>query len=235
MKVGFAFLVTKEFHNREHLKNFFDSLDCDIEICVHSKKNARFNLPFPVDYIKSIKTGWGQPSLVKASILLFEHLFDKGCDIVYLMSGDMIPLKRCKKFITRNRKTTFHAPPPIHNDKPHNSTIKWNRNQYKGTSLQFKDEIAFNKFTKQNMFFCISSDDFNNIEPDFSFFQRTFAIDEWFWINTMIYHGMKFQTNINYIYCNPKLYETQALFFDEIPEGVNNKFLFMRKIHLDAN
>lgn len=230
-KVGFAFLVKRRFHNKNYLKTFFGSLNCDYEICVHSKSDMKFDLPFDVDYIPSIKTRWATPSLVVATSMLFDHLFNKGCTIVYLMSGDMIPLRKCKKYVERNRETTFQIQPK---HKVPVSIKRYRIQQYNRTTPEFKLKVSKRNFAKQAMFFCMKKSDFYKIPVDLELFNDVHAVDEWFWVNSMKMYNLKYKKHDQYLYCNTSKFKTQALDFMEPPAPeIDDNFLFLRKINLE--
>lgn len=236
MRIGLAFLVRDKIYNLEIIKKFISQLDHEVLISIHSKQN--FRSPFDkANFIKPIKTEWGTSSLVIATNLLFQDLFSKNCDVVYLMSGDMIPLDPCVQFVNNNSKTHIKLQDMSQaSDKLKSATYgKYDRI----CSEDFKNKVHRSSFVKQNMFFCISKNDFLRLNFDAKIEDDLFpcianplsrrCLDEFFWANTMIYKNINFTNNPKYIYCNSKSVRTQASNFKKIPQDADG-FLFLRKI-----
>jgi len=242
-KVGFAFLLYEKLHNQLILKQFFDKLKnqhgCDIHAVAHTKNNAKFDCVFDIDFIDSIETSWCDPSCVKASIMLFEKLFEQGCEVVYLMSDGMIPLDNCAEFIAKNNTTTFKLQT---NDfeKLNTEQIAHRICNWAWTSDEVRRMLPYNRFDKQVMFFCITSYDFekcrgwfDQIRPSHKENLQYSVMDEYFWVNAMKLSGLSYQNNYKYIYMNSDQSKTQSETFKKIPDDVYKNFMFLRKIYLD--
>ena len=242
-KVGFAFLLYDQLHNQPILNDLFIDLTrkhgCDVRCVAHTKRNARFKCTFNIEYIDSIDTDWSGPSLVKACDIMFQFLFDQGCDIVYLMSDGMIPLQHTAKFIASNDKTTFKLQT---NDfeKLNTEQIAHRICNWAWTSDEVRRMLPYNRFDKQVMFFCITSYDFekcrgwfDQISPSHKENLQYSVMDEYFWVNAMKLSGLSYQNNHKYIYVNNDQSKTQSETFKKIPDDVYKNFMFLRKIYLD--
>ena len=239
MKVGFAFLTYKLIYNKKTWKNFFDKIDYDFEVSIHAKRKPKNKLPFKANYIKKTPTEWGKPGLVRATFFLLTDLFSRGCDVVYFVSGDTIPLPKCVDFVNKNTESNFHL-------QPKSCKQKFRLKKFKQTSLEFQNKVEEKEFRKQNMFFCISRQNFldlnrkigNEIDKYnfYKFKEKLFPefgklLDEYFWVNLFKYYNIPFITNNRYIYCNSSNGKrTQAQSFNHIPEKAKNEFIFMRKV-----
>lgn len=255
-KVGFAFLSRVDFANKKYYGDFFENLNCNFKVAIHSKDNARFELPFDCHFINSIDTQWGHISLIEATILLFENLFhEHNCDIVYLLSDDTLPLKKSKNFIYNNISTTFTGFTlkklrKLSEINKHSVNFERFEFNYKKTSKKFKEKISLDDFIKQNMFFCISKNDFLDLGVSCnSFIEDTKCwrarwncgenksplgdiqiYDEWFWVNMMQFKDLDFSLNENFITCDFNWpYRTQAVIQQSLPQHINDKYIFARK------
>lgn len=242
-KIGFAFILYEKLHNQLILKQFFDKLknqhDCDVHAIAHTKNNARFDCIFDIDFIDSIETGWCDPSCVKASIMLFEKLFEQGCDIVYLMSDGMIPLDSCVEFIASNNTTTFKLQTRDFN-KLNNAQITHRICNWSWTDSTIRELILPWKFDKQVMFFCITPNDFEQCRGWFNHFkpyhkerQKFSCMDEYFWVNAMNVCGLSYNNINEYICVNKDDIKTQSETFEEVPPHVKKSYMFIRKIYTD--
>lgn len=242
-KIGFAFLLYDRLHNQSILNNLFNDLiskhGCDVRCVAHTKDNVRFNCAFNMEYIDSIDTGWCEPSCVKACDMMFEFLFKQGCDVVYLMSDGMIPLQHTAKFIANNNRTTFRL--QTSNFEELNMTQIVHRVcNWAWASNEVRHAIAYNRFDKQVMFFCMTSSDFkkcrvwfDRVRPPHKERQKFSCMDEYFWVNAMNLSGLSYHTSDKYIYVNDDQTKTQSQTFDKIPDGVYENFMFLRKIYLE--
>ena len=95
-KLGFCFLIYKGLSQQALWHDFFYKANpSKFGIYCHSKypkktDNCKFLKNYLID--DHIKTSWGSPSLVEATINLFKSAIDDGCDYVILLSGSCIPI-----------------------------------------------------------------------------------------------------------------------------------------------
>ena len=236
MKIGFGFMVYNSIDNASRLNAFFNSIKHKTIISVHAKERVQNKLPFPVNYINAIPTKWGDSSLVVATNLLFHDLFDRGCDVVYLMSGDTIPLKRSISFVNDNKHTNIKI-----QKNPTEWQAKFNSDKYNDlTTAKFKSKISKLEWVKQNMFFCISKKDFYKLKTPkilksdiFAGFnddhgKRETLHDEYYWANALEYSNIDYINNEKYIYCNENIAMTKAQKFPNIPKE-SSEYIFLRK------
>lgn len=238
MKIGFGYLVYNEIMNVAHLNKFFNSIKHQVRISIHAKEVMQKQLPFMVNYIETIPTTRRHSSLVAATNLLFHDLFDSGCDVVYMMSSDMIPLKQSISFVNNNKYTNIH----IQKD-PTTSQAKYNLTKYKSlTTTKFKSKISESEWVKQNMFFCMSKKDFYKLKTP-SILKSDIFIgfndgyedhvdlhDEYYWANALRYNNIDYINNEKYIYCNVDPTKTQSQRFYNIPKEAS-KYIFLRKYY----
>lgn len=236
MKIGFAFMIKYKIDNASHFNAFFNSIRHETIISAHAKDRAQNKLPFPVNYINTIPTEWGHSSLVVATNLLFHDLFDRGCDVVYLLSGDTIPLKRSISFVNDNKHTNIKI-----QKNPTEWQAKFNSAKYNNlTTAKFKSKISELEWVKQNMFFCISKKDFYKLKTPkilksdiFVGFnddhgERETLHDEYYWANALEYNNIDYINNEKYIYCNIDPSKTQSQSFSSIPKE-SSEYIFLRK------
>jgi len=251
MKIGFAFLVYRDIHNQQVWRKLFDGLlanDHTILSSCHAKEEFELPLLPEVSFVKSIRTKWSAPSLIEAQFLLFADLFEKGADIVYLCSGDMLPLPRSKGFISFNEETTFCVQDKF-NLEGYSDSVEYDQSvAYSGVNqnkwnydifVRNGFEIAWKDFEKQAMFFAISKNDFKVFAAkafEENFFNRLIRLvpmDEYFWINLFILLKISFRSMPNYLFCHKKTnLETQAQNFRlcMINDEMKDKYMFLRKI-----
>jgi len=247
MKIGFGFMVYNKIHNVSHLDAFFNSIKHETIISVHAKGRVQNKLPFPINCINTIPTEWGHSSLVVATNLLFHDLFDKGCDVVYIMSGDMLPLRRSISFVNNNKHTNIKI-----QKNPTTSQAKFNSSKYNSiTTAKFKSKISEVEWVKQNMFFCISKEDFYKLKTpeilksdifvgfnddyakkylphDKNECVKYFLHDEYYWANALKYNSIDYIDNEQFIYCNIDQTRTAAQVFSNIPKE-SSEYIFLRK------
>jgi len=249
MKIGFAFLTYNKIFNEKvwlTLSSELKKHGHEILFSSHSKRPLETSLP--LNAIPTIYTRWGDKSLVQASFLLFFDLFNRGADIVYLFSGDMLPLSRSKGFISFNQESTFCIQNKqglkAHYDQKYYDKRKpfvginqnlWNLRMFneKGFIINSKD------FHKQAMFFCINAQDFRQIYSHctkteaYKKLQQLAPMDEYFWVNLFVYFKIDFRPLANYLYCHKNNnIDTQAQNFrmSFLKEDVLSRFLFLRKL-----
>jgi len=251
VKIGFAFLIYRNIHNQHVWKKLFKELEelgNEVLLACHSKEDFDSDLLEDLEFTDRVDTRWAAPSLVKAEILLFSNLFSRGAEIVYLISGDTLPLPRSKGFIAFNEETTF-ALQDKHELDDYSDHFEYDQqnlfvgvNQNKWNHLVFLAngiESKFANFEKQQMFFCINKEDFDFIyeicikENYFEKLSGLAPMDEYFWVNLFLKHGINFRNFPDYLYSHKKnCIETQAQNFRllMVTEKVKNKYLFMRKV-----
>ena len=237
MKIGFAFLCRDKILNQDLWSYFFNSLNVDYEIFIHSKKEIKTSFKKNKERkLDSIPTKWADISLVHASNFLFQTSFNNSCDITYLLSGDSIPTKRSASFCNTNTFTTFKL-----QNVQYSRQKKFNEKQYNNLSRQAKFFIKKGNWKKQHMFFCINRADFSLIKRfkaigllSIDNFSKLKAPDEWFWINTLNTFRSDFKNRNDYLFTGSNLRgpaQTQSKMIkknDILNDSVNN-FIFARK------
>lgn len=255
MKIGFAFLVYRNIHNQPvwaKLISELKELGNEVLLACHSKEPFSPREVEDLEFTDTVDTRWASPSLIEAEFLLFSNLFARGADIVYLVSGDTLPLPRSRGFIAFNEESTFAAQDKFEldgyfEDMEYNKDYifvgvnqnKWNHDYFLSKGF----EINFKNFEKQQMFFCINQQDFKFIfekcvkENYFERLSGLMPMDEYFWINLFIEHGVNFRNFPHFLYSNKKnCIETQAQNFRlrMVSQEIKDKYLFMRKIRQEG-
>lgn len=251
MKIGFAFLVYNKIYNEHVWSDLISLLEKDgheIEMACHAKQPYTGKHPLDIDFIPTIYTKWGDKSLIEATYLLFAHLFEKGVDMVYLFSGDMIPLPLSRGFISFNEESTFclqnkELLDGFYKRKQYDKSSGftginqnlWNRQHFINNGFN----IPVEKFEKQAMFFCLTKAAFLEVSEKaiesnaFYKLQGMSPMDEFFWINLFIYYEIPFRPFSNYLFCHKRAnIETQAQNFrmSFIDEEIKSKYCFLRKL-----
>lgn len=251
MKIGLAFLVYRTIHNQtvwKKLINELEKLGHEVLLACHSKEPVSSDILEDLELTDTVDTRWAAPSLIEAEILLFSNLFARGAEIVYLVSGDTLPLPRSKGFMAFNEETTLALQDKYELDG-YSDNLQYvqkdlfiGANQNKWNHLVFLAngiESEFANFEKQQMFFCINKKDFDFIYDKCvqeNYFKRLSGLapmDEYFWVNLFIRHGINFRNLQNYLYSHKRnCIETQAQNFRlrMVTPEIKNKYLFMRKI-----
>ena len=234
MKIGFAFLCKNNIFNQDLWNNFFNSLNVDYEIFIHSKKEITTSFKKSKENkLDPIPTKWADISLVHASNLLFEASFNNSCEVTYLLSGDSIPTRRSSSFCSTNTSTTLMTPREFSKQK------KYKLGQYWKLPHSTRKLITKSQLKKQHMFFCMRRSDFFGIKylekkgilfmDDFS---KTFAPDEWFWINALKITEASFINRGDYLFTGCKLKcrtKAERIKTSDIFSGRVNNFIFARK------
>jgi hypothetical protein len=95
-KIGFCFLLYNNLSQHKRWLSFFKNVDPNrYAIYCHPKnasKASKQSLLSGNIIKKIVKTKWADPSLVEATINLFQAAIDDGCDYVILLSGSCIPI-----------------------------------------------------------------------------------------------------------------------------------------------
>lgn len=96
MKIGFCFLIYKKLSQHKAWVNFFKNVNKErYEIYCHAKyfkKSENQKLLQGKHIPEKIKTEWAKVSLVEASLELFRNAHEDGCDYVFLLSGECVPI-----------------------------------------------------------------------------------------------------------------------------------------------
>lgn len=249
MKIGFAFLTYNKIFNEKvwlTLSSELKKQGHEILFSCHSKRP--FKSLLPLNSIPTIYTKWGDKSLIEASFLLFFDLFNRGADIVYLFSGDTLPLSRSKGFISFNQESTFCIQDKktlrAHYDQKYYDKTKpfvginqnlWNLRVFNEQGFKMTSD----SLQKQAMFFCVNAENFREVyghcvkRQAFKKLQKLAPMDEYFWVNLFVYFNIDFRPLSNYLYCHKNNnIDTQAQNFRMafLREDVLSRFLFLRKL-----
>jgi uncharacterized protein DUF5927/core-2/I-Branching enzyme len=120
MKLGFIILAHQDLHRAGQLVRFLAKNDCPVSLHIDAnvsteeleKLKASLNHIDNVVFSKREKCGWGQFSIVQATLNAAEALLDKYPDItnVFLASGSCLParpIKQLKAFLERHSGIDF--------------------------------------------------------------------------------------------------------------------------------
>lgn len=224
-KIALCFLIKDNFKNLDFYNKWLEGVSNDkYQIYIHWKiKPEKLFEKFKTPNI--IETKWGDISLVKATLNMFDLAVKDNCDMLYLLSNDTLPLK------------SFDEIYKINNTE----LVYFNENQLPESNITDDNKPKITKalnvksIYKQIMFFCIKKKDYINIDfRDFLIkFENVGIPDEWFFVNILMKNNIKIN-NGKYIYVNSAKNETQALnfnneIFNENKEEIK-KFYFIRKI-----
>ena len=226
-KIGLCFLIKDNFKNLNFYNKWLEGVSSDkYQIYIHWKNKPeelfeKFKTPNMID------TKWGDISLVKATLNMFDLAVKDNCNIMFLLSNDTLPLKTFDEIykINNNELVYFNE-----NQLPKSNTDMLNKNIPKITKV-----LNVKSIYKQIMFFCIKKEDYIKINfRDFlSKFENVIIPDEWFFVNILIKNNIKIN-NGKYIYVNSKKNQTQSLNFNNEMFNKNKedieKFYFIRKI-----
>ena len=233
-KIGFCFLIYDEIYNQKLWKEFFKNIPKnEYGIYIHSKKKINKDLPNSKNYINFIETKWGDISLVHATYFIFRQAFLDGCDYLLLLSGDTIPLGKFNYVKDHLNSSIFSVQPKQLNTEKQNN---FNMNVYKRLGKQITNNIDFNNFKKQNMFFGITKEDYEKIytvRDKICLFKNCCCPDEYYFINIFTLLNLKYKDNYIFVNNDSKSNTQSKLFkFDEIKYSSIKKenFLFVRKI-----
>lgn len=205
-KIGFCFMIKSQLHNQNVWKAYLSNIPTHkYKIYIHYKQKCPVILE-NYEFIDSIPTKWADISLVEASLLLFERAYKDGCDTMFLLSGDTLPLQPYK-IIDQINTTIFHVP-PIHSSK------KWyNAKQYNKLSDDMKLKMPLSNWEKQNMFFCITRRDYIKIRNhnQTTGYKKLHAPDEFYFINLFKLLKLNYTQMNNYIFVNRNRYKTGSI------------------------
>lgn len=234
VKIGFCFLVYDTIYNKNLWDQFFGRANAsDYGIYVHPKYPMRkYDIPRKSQIIsETIDTEWGDISLVKATHLLFEKAFADKCDYAILLSGDMIPLWDFTHISTNVSSSMFSVQP----SNITHSQRRFNLSVYSKLHPRVKLRLPFEDFKKQNMFFCISKNDFRVIKTnnEIEGFKDCSVPDEYYFINMFKLRKLSYKST-TFIHVNDDPTRTKACDYDWNTADINGirkkNFLFMRKI-----
>jgi len=228
-KIGFCFMIKDQFFNQEIWKEFFKDIpQNEYKIYIHYKQKCRMILENH-EFINSIPTKWGSISLVKATFRLFEHAINDNCSMMFLLSGDALPLQSYSN-IAKIKNTTFR---PLHMDM--NKKTNFCLQNYNSITSHMKENLSWSQWRKQHMFFCMTREDFQKIQakPKLHNYANVTIPDEFYFINQCTYLNIPYKLG-KYIYIGRSDHRTQALNLTEthIKQHKNqiSKFLFIRKV-----
>jgi hypothetical protein len=227
-KIGFCFLIKDMLYNQPLWKSYLSGIPTqNYKIYIHYKQKCDIILD-NYKFINSIQTKWGDISLIRASLLLFEEAFNDDCDIMFLLSGDTIPLQSYEEINKIN--TSIFSVQPYHRSK-----IGFNLKNYNLLPSNLRFKIPKSSWKKQNMFFCITKNNYRLIRKhDQTEYYKNLRIpDEFYFINLFNYFGIKY-TSGNYIYANNNKLKTGSIritndVFNNDIDTIKN-YYFIRKI-----
>ncbi|PCH94039.1 MAG: glycosyl transferase, partial [Rhodobacteraceae bacterium] len=120
MRLGFIILAHKDLHRVTELAMFLSKSDCPVGLHIdqnadpaaYTKLLKDLSAFDNVHFAKREKCGWGQFSIVKATLNAAEALFEHHDDLdrVFLASGSCLParpLKQLKAFLARHPNVDF--------------------------------------------------------------------------------------------------------------------------------
>ena len=260
MKIGFCFLTYESisFEN-EIWKPFFRSVPHEgYGIYIHHKfledrdefKTILENSEAIPDLIETAR---GYPNLVRATENLFSRAFEDGCDYVFLISGDMIPLCSFHQLCGISDFTVFKSLrfedcnrtcPNCLQDNPHYAMKEALEERYKEYFIRNpKSEIkkhipTLKDYMKQFMFFGMTKKDFLLIQDNLKYdeYEKLFGwhwgMDEHYWISACSILNINYVNLEQLMVCNTLPHQTQAQEFD-LTENLRlewDKYFFIRKI-----
>jgi hypothetical protein len=228
-KIGFCFLIKDQLHNQSIWKQFFNNIPHDeYKIYIHYKTKCDISLQ-NYEFIDSIPTEWGSISLVKATFLLFKRAVADNCTIMFLLSGDTLPMQPYSRM--RTIKHTIIRPMSFNPVAKTPFCIK----SYSRLSSPMQKNIPVQHWRKQHMFFCMTANHFAIIasQPKLHHYSKVCIPDEYYFINQCTYLKIPFVSD-KYIYVGQTNHKTQALDITNDMFRTNKddikQFLFIRKI-----
>ena len=235
MKIAFCFLVYDQIYNLDLWNHFFSEIPSNqYSIYIHSKNNFKYQPLFEKNniYTNAVVTNWGDISLIKATLFLFDKALKDNCDYFISLSADMVPLWNFNYLKKYFDSSLFSVQP-----KNLISDFQefFNNGRHDLLNEEFKNKVPFNIFEKQNMFFSITKNDLLVVQKnDFTNqFCRISVPDEYYFINIFTFLNLKYK-KINFIYVNTNPAYTGAMDFKykdlNIKEIKKNNYLFLRKI-----
>jgi hypothetical protein len=228
-KIGFCFLIKDLLYNQPVWAQFFKGIPHDeYKIYIHYKTKCDVSLQ-NYEFIDSIPTQWGTISLVKATFLLFRRASADGCTMMFLLSGDTLPLKPYSQIRTINQ--TIFRP---QNYNPYAKT-RFCISNYRRLSSAMRQEISLHKWRKQHMFFCMTAEHFQILltKPKISHYAQLGVPDEYYFINQCTYLNIPYVTD-KYIHVGQTNAKTGSRdvtnhMFRENKEDIKS-YYFIRKI-----
>ncbi len=191
-KVAFLNLSLHSFNQEGVWKKFFDGGDEDLfNLYIHSKsKKSRLFSDYFID--KKVPTGWGQFSLVEATIELIKvALEDEDNEYFSLISDSHLPLYSLDETVSlikeRYPKTTFAKHFSFH------TKVK--------SQLTFKKGIKDYKFDKYNavcQFFVLRRKDAIKFVETFNHWSRYFVKDEVIFADEFYFWGVAREIGIDF-------------------------------------
>ena len=231
-KIAFCFLIKDTLYNQDFWKNYLSNIDqSSYEIYIHYKNKPNIILD-KYKFVKCIQTKWGDISLVRASIILFNNAFKDNCDIAFLLSEDSLPIVPYH--------ILYEIDSSIFSVQSANYGIyrEHKYRNFRSLDTYFQNQIDKTKWKKQNMFFCITKNDFLEINKhDYTDnFKHLGVPDEYYFINLFIYYKLNYEDG-KYMFVDLNETKTQA-YQQAIPNYIFNKYekiiksyYFCRKIY----
>lgn len=228
-KIGFCFLIKDQFCNQTIWEEFFKDVPHDeYKIYIHYKQKCPIKLQ-NYEFINSIPTEWGSISLVKATFLLFQRAVEDQCTIMFLLSGDTLPMQPYSAIKTI--KETIFRPKYMNINKKDKMCLQ----NYNKLTPFMKSQFPLQSWRKQHMFFCITLQHFKIIQSKHNLIHYTKVRipDEYYFINQCTFLNIPYKTD-KYIYVGRSNQKTKAIdvtnaHFQENKENIQ-KFIFIRKI-----
>ena len=194
-KIGFCFLIYKNLSQHKTWLSFFKGVDKSrYGIYCHPKKPrsaSRQSLLSGNIIDNLVETGWAKPSLVQASLNLFQAAIDDGCDQVVLLSGSCIPIHSFNYISSKLScgKSFLHFCPDAKQSGYFDITETKRRYRI---SKHIKDFIEFKDFIKSEQWLSLSKYDCQKVLEDNSldFFTDVFAADEHYIPTVLNKHGL---------------------------------------------
>ncbi len=244
-KIAFCFLTIGNIHQIDLWKKFLKGNENKYNIYIHPKEPEKVNNEWKKYIIKDrIDTKWGDISLVKATLKLFQEAYMNDNNKMFILVSDScIPIYNFEYIYDNliNHQITRYS---IRNKNQENM-LKLRYNEIlNNTNNEF---LEYNKFKKQSQWCIINRDDIkimidkNNDYTDL--YKNVSAPDEHYFINISEKFNLKYDDNKSISFDNwnadeldsnskynklPKTYLNVTI--NDIEKARNEEALFFRKV-----
>ncbi len=244
-KIAFCFLTIGDIHQINLWKKFLKGNEDKYNIYIHPKEIEKVNNEWKKYIIKDrVETKWGDISLVKASLKLFQEAYKNDANKMFILVSDScIPIYNFNHIYNNliNHQITRYS---IRN-KDQDNMLKPRYNKIlNNTNNEF---LEYSKFKKQSQWCIINRNDIqimiekNNDYTDL--YKNVFAPDEHYFINISEKLNLKYDDTKTVTFDNwnaaeldvnskynklPKTYLTVSM--NDIKKAKNEGALFFRKV-----
>ena len=244
-KIAFCFLTIGNIHQIDLWKKFLKGNENKYNIYIHPKEPEKVNNEWKKYIIKDrIDTKWGDISLVKATLKLFQEAYMNDNNKMFILVSDScIPIYNFEYIYDNliNHQITRYS---IRNKNQENMLKPRYNEILNNTNNEF---LEYNKFKKQSQWCIINRDDIkimidkNNDYTDL--YKNVFAHDEHYFINISEKFNLKYDDNKSISFDNwnadeldsnskynklPKTYLNVTI--NDIEKARNEEALFFRKV-----